>query len=200
MKIAAFVSGRGSNLKAVLESEFSRNLVEVEAVISDKTDCPAFQIAEKYSIPTYIVGNQPGGLNYPELADLLEKIEIEFIVLAGFLKLIPGDFIARFQNKIINIHPALLPLYGGKGMYGINVHKAVLKAGDKVSGPTVHFVDETYDTGNIIAQKKVDIGQCDSAGEIAAEVLKAEHKLLPFVLSRFAAGEKKIDPAQVDIL
>lgn len=85
-------------------------------------------------------------------------------------------------------------------MYGINVHKAVLKAGDEFSGPTVHLVDETYDTGRIIARKKVNIGHCVSAEEIAAEVLKAEHKLLPFVLSRFASGEKSIDPAQVDLL
>ena len=85
-------------------------------------------------------------------------------------------------------------------MYGINVHKAVLEAGDKFSGPTVHFVDETYDTGNIIAQKKVDISECKSAEEIAAEVLKAEHKLLPYIVSQFALGKREVDPVQVEKL
>ena len=200
MKIAVFVSGRGSNLQAILDSAFTKNLVDVKAVVSDKTDCGAFDISEKYSIPTYTVGNKPGKINFTELTAKLIELEIDLIVLAGFLKLIPADFVKKFQNKIINIHPALLPAYGGRGMYGMNVHQAVLKAGEKFSGPTVHFVDETYDTGNIIAQKKVDISECKFAEEIAAEVLKAEHKLLPYVLSQFATGNTRIDPALVDKL
>jgi formyltetrahydrofolate-dependent phosphoribosylglycinamide formyltransferase len=200
LKIAVFVSGRGSNLQAILESEFTRNLVKIKAVISNKPNCPAFQIANKNSVPTYIVGNLPGKINFSELANTLKTLDIELIVLAGFLKLIPTEFIKIFQNKIINIHPALLPSYGGKGMYGLNVHKAVFNVGDKFSGPTIHFVDETYDTGKIIAQKKIDISNCKNAEEVATEVLKAEHKLLPFVLGKFAAGIKKLSDEEIDNL
>jgi len=200
LKIAVFVSGRGSNLQAILESEFTRNLIDVKAVVSDKTDCPAFQIANKNSVPTYIVGNIPGKINFSELVNTLKALEIDLIVLAGFLKLIPTEFIKNFQNKIINIHPALLPHYGGKGMYGLNVHKAVFNSSDNFSGPTVHFVDETYDTGKIIAQKKIEISNCKNAEEVAAEVLKVEHKLLPFVLGKFAAGIKNISEEDIDKL
>src|SRR5690606_27802588 len=114
----------------------------------------------------------------------------ELIVLAGFLKLIPGEFLFEYRNRIINIHPALLPSFGGKGMYGMKVHDAVFKSSAKVSGATVHFVDENFDTGLIIDQRCVDISDVKSADEIAERVLKIEHLLLPHVLRKFA--EKKI--------
>ena len=119
---------------------------------------------------------------------ILISYNTELVVLAGFLKLIPGSIVSEYKNKIINIHPALLPSFGGKGLYGINVHRAVFESSAKVSGATVHFVDETYDTGRIIAQQCVDISDVTSPGEIAERVLQVEHKLLPYVISKFADG------------
>ena len=196
MNVAVFVSGRGSNLQAILKSDHTKDIVRVKAVISDKIDCAAFQIARKYSIPTFTIGNKPGKISYNELITSLNKLEIELIVLAGFLKLIPTEFLATYQNKIINIHPALLPSYGGSGMYGMNVHRAVFNSGDKYSGATVHIVNEEYDSGRIIAQEKIDISKVNSPEELADEVLKVEHKLLPFVLKRIATREIDLENLQ----
>lgn len=192
MNLAVFVSGRGSNLTAILSSQELEGLVKVKAVVSDKIICPAFQIAEKYSIPTYSIGNQAGCITFDEVTSLLLDLKIELVVLAGFLKLIPNKMIDFFHNRIINIHPALLPSFGGKGMYGINVHKAVFESSAKVSGATVHFVDYTYDTGNIISQKCVDISDVKSPEEIAERVLKIEHQLLPFVIKKIIDGRVSI--------
>ena len=192
MKIAVFVSGRGSNLKAVLESTDLKNSVEVKAVFSNKPDCSAFKIAGNYSIKTFCLGTGEGQIRYDDLAQKLKELEIDFIVLAGFLKLMPNEVIKNYKWKIINIHPALLPSFGGKGMYGINVHKAVFNSSAKVSGVTVHFVDETYDTGKIISQRCVDISDLNSPEEIADRVLEIEHKLLPFVIYKIAQGKVKV--------
>lgn len=197
MNIAVFVSGRGSNLKAILTSKELEGLVKVAAVISDKVSCPAFQIAQSYSIPTYTVGNNATNLNSQQLLGLLIELKLDLIVLAGYLKLIPNEVIGAFRNKIINIHPALLPSFGGKGMYGSNVHKAVFETSVKVSGATVHFVDYTYDTGSIIAQRCVDISEVKSPEEIAEKVLKIEHELLPYVIKKFVCNEVKIENRRV---
>lgn len=191
MKIAVFVSGRGSNLKAILDSQDLKNLVEVVCVVSNKTDCMAFQTAENYKIRTITVGNKDGMKSFSDLTEILNELKTELIVLAGFLKLIPADFISSFKNKIINIHPALLPSFGGKGMYGSNVHNAVFDSSAKVSGATVHFVDDSYDTGKIISQSCVNISDVNSPEEIAERVLKIEHKLLPEVIKAFAEGKIK---------
>ncbi len=203
MKIAVFVSGRGSNLQAIIESQpfpdkvginFPENSIEIKAVCSDKLDCKAFEIAKKFSIPTFSVGNKSGCIQYVELVEYLIKNQIDLIVLAGFLKMIPANLLKKFGGKIINIHPALLPSFGGHGMYGMNVHKAVFDSSAKVSGATIHFVDETYDTGKIIAQKCVDISTAKSPEEIASMVLEIEHQLLPFVINKFAEDKvKRID-------
>jgi formyltetrahydrofolate-dependent phosphoribosylglycinamide formyltransferase len=197
LKIAVFVSGRGSNLHAILNSREIKDLVEVTYVISDKADCGAFEIAESFSIQTYSVGNKPGAISFKELVDIFNKAGIELIVLAGFLKLIPIEFISAYNNRIINIHPALLPSFGGSGMYGLNVHRAVFESSAKVSGPTVHFVDNTYDTGKIIAQRCVDISDVHSPEEIAQRVLSEEHKLLPYVIEKFARGKIKLENSRV---
>ena len=203
MKIAVFVSGRGSNLQAIIESQpfpdkvgisFPENFVEIKAVCSDKLECKAFEIAKKFFIPTFSVGNKLGCIRYDELVEYFVKNQIELIVLAGFLKMIPANLLKKFEGKIINIHPALLPSFGGQGMYGMNVHKAVFDSSAKVSGATIHFVDETYDTGKIIAQKCVDISTAKSPEEIASMVLEIEHQLLPFVINKFAEDKiRRID-------
>ncbi len=192
MNVAVFVSGRGSNLQAIVNSPGLKNHVQVKAVISDKADCRAFQIAKAQAIQTFNVGSKTGFISYDELAYHLEELKIDLIVLAGFLKLIPIKFINYYKGKIINIHPALLPSFGGPGMYGINVHKAVFEASAKVSGATVHFIDDTYDTGKIIMQKCVDITDVSSPEEIAERVLQVEHQILPLVIQKFAEGKINI--------
>lgn len=198
MNIAVFVSGRGSNLRAIIECEKLKDLVNVVLVISDKVDCGAFKIAEEFNIDTTVVGKS--GISFSELTKILDDKNAGLIVLAGFLKLIPADFVQHFENRIINIHPALLPAFGGKGMYGHHVHEAVFESGDKLSGPTVHFVNSEYDRGAIISQKFVDISNVKSPDEIASLVLKAEHVLLPEVIGLFAQNRIKIENGKVKIV
>ena len=131
-------------------------------------------------------------MSYTKLIEELLKLNIDLIVLAGFLKKIPIELIKAFKNKIINIHPALLPSFGGKGMYGMNVHHAVFNSSAKVSGPTVHFVDEIYDNGKIIGQRAVDISDVKTPEEIAERVLKVEHKLLPEIIKLFVENKIRI--------
>lgn len=198
MNIAVFVSGRGSNLRAIIECEKLKDLVNVVLVISDKVDCGAFKIAEEFNIETAVVGKN--GISFSELTKILDDKNAGLIVLAGFLKLIPADFVQHFENRIINIHPALLPVFGGKGMYGHHVHEAVFESGDKLSGPTVHFVNSEYDRGAIISQKFVDISNVKSPDEIASLVLKAEHVLLPEVIGLFAQNRIKFENGKVKIV
>ncbi|MDD3559284.1 MAG: phosphoribosylglycinamide formyltransferase [Melioribacteraceae bacterium] len=203
LKIAVFVSGRGSNLNSLINfiKENSVN-AEISAVVSDKIDCPAFEIAKKNHISCFSVKQkiEEKFYGFEDLLMLFKKIGINFIVLAGYLKMIPADFVRRFQNRIINIHPALLPSFGGKGMYGMNVHKAVFESSAKVSGATVHFVNEKYDEGKIIAQRCVDISRAESPEEIAEIVLREEHRLLPQVIKNFAENKIVVENNRVRIL
>lgn len=199
LAVSVFVSGRGSNLRAILDSPELKNLVEVKAVVSDKLNCPAFDIANSFSIPVYSVGKKAGFVSFDEINSVLIEFKIDLIVLAGFLKLIPENFISSFSNKIINIHPALLPSFGGPGMYGMNVHRAVFESSVQVSGATVHFADESFDTGRIIAQRCVDISDVKSPEEIAERVLKIEHQILPFVIEKIALGKVFVDKNRVRV-
>jgi len=195
LKLAVFVSGRGSNLKSIVDSiETGKLNAIVLAVISNKSDAPALSFAKNKSILTFVVSsnNNQEAISFFDLSQKMIELEIDLIVLAGFLKKIPDDFIELFENRIINIHPALLPSFGGKGMYGLNVHKAVFDSSAKLSGATVHFVNQNYDEGKIIAQKCVDISDVKTPEEIADRVLKVEHQLLPEVIQFFAEGKVKI--------
>jgi len=200
LKVAIFVSGRGSNLKAILDSYELKNLVNVAAVLSDKPDCAAFNIANQYNIKTYTVGEGEKKLKSDEVVAVLNELNIELIILAGYLKIIPSELIDNFENRIINIHPALLPSFGGKGMYGMNVHRAVFNSSAKVSGATVHIVDKLYDNGKIIAQQCVDISDVKSPEEIAERVLKIEHNILPAVVKAFAENKIRFGDNRVVIL
>lgn len=195
LKLAVFVSGRGSNLKSIVEKiENGKLNAQVLAVVSNKSDCPALIFAEEKSIKTFVISSvqKEETISYDELDEHFKQLQIDLIVLAGFLKKIPDNFVEKYENKIINIHPALLPSFGGKGMYGINVHKAVYESSAKVSGATIHFVNKVYDEGKIIAQRCVDIADAASPEEIAERVLKIEHQLLPEVIQLFAEGKIKI--------
>ncbi len=193
-KIAVFVSGRGSNFKA-LSSKLSTSGVDAEiALLAANKECPAAEFARSLGIETCLVSNAPGNgfLSYEELLTKMLEKKIGLVVLAGFMKKLPDKIVEAFSGKIINIHPALLPSFGGKGMYGMNVHRAVFESSAKFSGATVHFVDKIYDHGKIIDQSIVDIHNVVSPEEIADAVLKKEHELLPKVVVNFVNGKIKI--------
>jgi len=202
-KIAVFVSGRGSNLKAILDSsQQDGNKIEVVCVVGDKIDCLAFEIAHINSIKTYSVSNvtKENYLAYSELITNLRNLKVDLIVLAGFLKKIPDELIEQFENRIINIHPALLPSFGGKGMYGINVHRAVFEKSVQVAGATIHFVDKIYDNGKIIAQECVNISDVETPEDIAERVLKIEHQILPMVIGKFSENKVVVKNNRVYLL
>jgi formyltetrahydrofolate-dependent phosphoribosylglycinamide formyltransferase len=193
LKIAAFVSGRGSNLTTVYE-KVSKNKIEISFVVSDRINCQAVIWAAEKNIPVFFVCEnvKEGFVDFNFLLEEFKRNQIGLIILAGFLKKIPDFFVDQFENRIINIHPALLPSFGGKGMYGMNVHHSVFNEKQKFSGATVHFVDKIYDNGKIISQKKIDISSAKDAHEIAERVLKIEHEILPWVVDKFADGKVKV--------
>jgi len=195
-RICVFASGRGSNLQAIIDGvEEGRLNCEIVFVMSNNSCSGALEIARKKNIPAYHLSEKVFHKNNFEesLIDLLEKHKPDLIVLAGYMKLVPISVIRRFENRIINIHPALLPKFGGKGMYGMNVHNAVFQAGEKVSGVTIHIVNENYDEGKIIYQEKIDISDCKSPEEIAEKVLKLEHKVYPEVIQKIIEGKIKLN-------
>ncbi len=199
--LAVFVSGKGSNFNAILSSlKDSSNKIEIKVIAADK-ECPAIKIARKNNIPVYFISlkSKDGFVNYNELIKIFMDLDINLIVLAGFLKKIPDNFVELYFNKIINIHPALLPSFGGKGMYGMNVHRAVFNSSAQVSGATVHFVNKKYDDGKIIAQRTVSISDVKTPEEIAERVLKIEHQLLPFVIKKFTENKIFIENNRVYI-
>lgn len=200
MNVAVFASGQGSNLKAIFENQELNNLIDIKIVCSNNPDCNALHLARLVGIETYLIPKLTTEQSTLDLINKLNEIKIELIVLAGYLKLIPAQLIEKFEYKIINIHPALLPSFGGKGMYGINVHRAVFESSAKVSGATVHFVNQEYDKGLIIAQRCVDISDVKSPEEIAERVIKVEHQLLPFVIKKIAQKKIKILNNKVLIL
>jgi phosphoribosylglycinamide formyltransferase-1 len=195
-RICVFASGRGSNLQAIIDGvEEGRLNCEIVFVMSNNSSSGALEIARKKNIPAYHLSEKVFHKNNFEesLIDLLEKHKPDLIVLAGYMKLVPVSVIRRFENRIINIHPALLPKFGGKGMYGMNVHNAVFQAGEKVSGVTIHIVNENYDEGKVIYQEKIDISDCKSPEEIAEKVLKLEHKVYPEVIQKIIEGKIKLN-------
>jgi len=173
-KIAIFASGGGSNAQKIINYFKGDDKIEVALIVSNDTNAGVINRAQTEEIPFYIL--QKGELEELEFSEVLLALEIDFIVLAGFLKKIPADILEVYPNKIINIHPALLPKYGGKGMYGSNVHKAVVAAGEKESGMTIHYVNANYDEGNIIEQHKVNLLSSDTAEDCARKVLELEHQ------------------------
>lgn len=189
-RIAVLASGGGSNLQAILE-HFDRlgerRGGDVVLVASDRSNAGALERAARHAV-TATLHSTPKWPAAPALGDLLGQHEIDLVVLAGYLKLIPPDVVARYNGRIINVHPSLLPAFGGPGMYGQRVHHAVIDAGVRVSGVTVHSVDEVYDHGKIIAQWPVPVFPSDDAGTLAARVLRVEHVFFPRVVDAIASG------------
>ncbi len=189
LKIAVFASGGGTNLQALIDAARRGDFAgDIRAVISNNSGAYALERARIANIPNYHISSK----KYPDpdrLASALEGVmterAINLIVLAGYMKLVPPGLIRRYRSRVVNIHPALLPKYGGPGMYGINVHRAVLESGDRRSGATVHLVDEAYDHGPILIQRSVPVLPGDSAETLAARVLEVEHRILPEAVDMF---------------
>ena len=173
-RIAIFGSGGGSNAKSILEHFKDSDVMEVALIVSNRPDAGILDHAKEFNVD-FVVLDRASFYGSEEFLDVLKKHKINCIALAGFLWLVPEYLVKAYPNNIINIHPALLPKYGGKGMYGMNVHKAVKEAGERESGITIHTIDEEYDRGRILYQERVALDESDSAEDIAAKVLKVEH-------------------------
>src|SRR6267154_1562739 len=174
VRVAVLVSGGGTNLQALLDALRESPLARVARVISNRADAGALARARRAGVPATVLRDPDDA---PELLAALGDAHL--VVLAGYLKLVPAAVISRFRGRMINIHPALLPDFGGPGMYGARVHAAVLASGAKESGATVHFVAEEFDRGEIIAQERVPVSPTDTPDSLAVRVLEAEHRLLP---------------------
>lgn len=182
-KIGVLVSGRGSNLQALIDAISNGRLsAEIAVVISDNSKALALEKSESAGIPNFSVSKKHRDT---EILKYLEQYQVDVVVLAGFLKKIGNNILEKYKGKIINIHPALLPKFGGPGMFGINVHRAVIEAGEKTTGATVHLVTENYDEGPILAQIKVPVEENDTPETLAARVIKSEHIILVDSLQKF---------------
>jgi formyltetrahydrofolate-dependent phosphoribosylglycinamide formyltransferase len=189
MRIAVAISGRGSNLAALLAALPTGAPAQVVLVLSNRADAGGLEIARQHNIPTLVLTDSADAAAW---LDALTRYRIDLVVLAGYLKLVPAAVVHRYQGRMINIHPALLPAFGGPGMYGHRVHEAVLAIGATVSGATVHLVDEVYDRGPILAQARVPVLAGDTAETLARRVLELEHRLLPAVVLAAAAAGKPV--------
>ncbi|MGH7598116.1 MAG: phosphoribosylglycinamide formyltransferase [bacterium] len=204
LRIAIFASGRGSNFQAIIAAIAARRL-KAQAVlcISNRPEAGALQIARAAQIPAAVIEEKHFANAADYEATLLEQLakrEANFIALAGFMRKIPSGVVRQFRHRIVNIHPALLPSFGGKGMYGHRVHEAVLAYGCKVSGATVHFVDEEYDSGVPILQRCVTVLDDDTPETLAARVLEVEHQIYPEALQFFAEERVRVEGRKIKIL
>lgn len=186
-RIAIFASGGGSNAKAIIRHFQDHNSISVALVISNRTSAGVHNVAQSYSIPSLTLSNADFERE-DYLIPLLQEHRIDFIALAGFLRLIPSSITQAFPKRIINIHPSLLPKYGGKGMYGLHVHKAVKANHEDLTGLTIHYVNEEFDKGEIIFQAETQVLATDAPEDIAARVLKLEHYHYPRVIEKLLLG------------
>lgn len=182
-QIAIFASGGGSNALKIIEYFKQSPSVSVSLIVCNRRNAGILEKAKIHNIETLLI-NKAYLYDTQDILEELSNRNIDLIVLAGFLMLIPEYLVDRYPEKIINIHPALLPKYGGKGMYGIHVHQAVKEAGEAYSGMTIHYVNKRYDEGNIILQRKCRLAKKDSAEDIARKVLKLEHKYYPKTIAK----------------
>jgi phosphoribosylglycinamide formyltransferase-1 len=203
LNLCVFASGSGSNLKAIIKASLAGSInSRVSLVISNNSGAGALKTAAKYKIPHRHLSQKLFTTQKEFTAEILrslKKHKVNFILLAGYMKMLDPVIIKKFKNRIINIHPALLPKFGGKGMYGINVHEAVIAANEKITGATVHFVNEVYDSGAVIFQKQVKVKPADDAESLQKRVLRAEHKLYPEAIKLFEEKRVKVRKNKVFI-
>jgi formyltetrahydrofolate-dependent phosphoribosylglycinamide formyltransferase len=189
MRVAVLASGSGSNLQALLDACRPPAPAEIALVACNVSGAGAVARAEAAGVPTWHIADPADGR---ALLDALRRHDIELVVLAGYLKLVPADVVRAYDQRMINIHPALLPSFGGKGMYGMRVHEAVLASGATVSGPTVHLVTAEYDRGPILAQWPVPVLADDTPASLRDRVLAIEHQLLPAVVLAAARAGRPV--------
>ena len=187
-RIAIFASGSGSNAQRIAEYFDGTGILEISAMYCNNPDAFVLKRAKSLSIPS-VVFNRDTFYNSKAILEDLKSREINWIVLAGFLWLIPDYILKAFPQRIINIHPALLPSYGGKGMYGMKVHQAVIASGDAESGITIHYVNEHYDKGDIIFQAKCAISKGDTAEILASKIHELEYENFPVIIEKLISGK-----------
>ena len=187
--IAVFISGSGTNLQTLIDESKKSKLFKIVLVVSSTKKAFGLQRAQKNNIPTII---NDKNFTPSQLIKKLKNYKVDLIVLAGYLSILKGDLLKKYKNKIINIHPSLIPSFCGKGMYGIHVHEAVINSGVKYTGATVHFVNEGIDTGAIIDQVSIKVNSKDTPDSLQKRLLKYEHKLLVSSLKKILINNYKI--------
>lgn len=185
--IAIFASGEGSNAQNIIDYFKSSTAVKVSLVLTNKSSANVLKRAEREHIPTLII-DRHAFYESDQIVDILKSAKIDLIVLGGFLWMIPERLINAFPNKIINIHPALLPKFGGKGMYGMHVHKAVIAAKEKESGISIHYVNEQYDEGKLISQHNCIVSDMDTPDTLATKIHELESEYFPSVIERIISS------------
>lgn len=190
LRLAVLVSGSGTNLQSVIDAIQSGTLKsQIVCVISNKEKAYGLERARRHHIPDYFIDPKEASYN-EKLLERLQKEKVDLVVLAGYLKIVDPNLIKAYPHRIINIHPSLLPKFGGKGFYGLYVHKAVIEAGEKESGATVHFVDEGVDTGEIILQKRLKVAEDDTPERLQTRILEQiEHTLLVEAIQKLEQEE-----------
>lgn len=186
-KIAILASGSGTNAEKIMFHFQKHDAVEVALVLSNKPDAYVLERAGKFNVPTHVFDREQF-YNSTEVLDLMIDKGVSMVVLAGFLWLVPATLIRAFSNRMINIHPALLPKYGGKGMYGKYVHEAVLRNQERESGISIHYVNEVYDEGKIIRQVKCEVKPDDTPESLAQRIHQLEHRFYPMVIEELLQG------------
>ncbi|MFM8450919.1 MAG: phosphoribosylglycinamide formyltransferase [Haliscomenobacter sp.] len=194
--VAIFASGTGSNARKLIEYFSHREDVKICLIVSNKKDAPVLQLAAAYHIPTQVI-HRTYFYDTENLLEVLRSYGVSFIVLAGFLWKIPAYLVAAFDHKMVNIHPALLPAYGGQGMYGMHVHQAVWQAKEGWSGITIHFVNAHYDEGDIIFQARCVLAPGDTPSDIAHKVQALEHQYFPGVVDALLTGAPLPKPSMI---
>lgn len=189
VNIAIFASGSGSNARKIMEHFQSSEVGRVVVVVCNKMNAGVIGIAHEFGVPVELI-DRKYFYESEDLLNVLGRYGTDFIVLAGFLWLVPGYLVKAYPDKIVNIHPALLPKYGGHGMYGHHVHEAVKAAGEQESGPTIHYVNEHYDEGDIIFQTSCQLSPEDTPEDIARKVLELEHKYYPRIIEQVLLSQK----------
>jgi phosphoribosylglycinamide formyltransferase-1 len=205
LNICVFASGKGSNFRAILDSINSGKIknARIVLVISNNSSAGAMQTARENNIPALHISRKQFASDDEFTNAIFGKLQshdVNFIALAGDMKKIDSHIVKKYKNRIVNIHPALLPKYGGEGMYGMHVHEAVITSHDKESGATVHVVDDEYDHGSVILQKKVRIDPADTAETLAEKVLVIEHQIYPEVIRLFAEGKVTFKNGKAEII
>ena len=200
-KIAVFASGGGTDFQSVIDANAKENFCKIEYLVASKPEIGAITRAEKAGIKTLVFDKTTETKEefYARIAKTLKEAGVELIVLAGWLLVVPASFIGEFENKIINIHPSLIPAFCGMGYYGLKVHKAAIDYGVKLSGATVHFVEADVDGGAIIMQRSVEVKDGDTPEDLQARILKVEHEMLPLCVKLLCQDKIKKCGRQVRV-